>query len=314
MRRPGEPGFEIHEVQSSQAYVGFKPQRAPQDQWELTPQPRSPDGSRHYVLKALARERYVLLSPKEYFLWERFNGQYSLSEIGRAFHFEFGSFDYDTIRRFMGTLYHAGLLAEDRSANLTPSRARPYERRWARLTTFVIRIWGRIALRLTDADRYCAAVYNYGGFLIFQPLAALLFALFTLFAMIAAFRLWPEAPAIAARLTAWPLLSTGIMFIALVSAAMFHVCVHALACKAHGRKVREMGFFLLHGVWPTFYADVTDIFMSSRRARVMVDVAGPLVEVVWGSAAFIGAYASDPGIGQSLLFGAGLVLWESAVP
>jgi putative peptide zinc metalloprotease protein len=95
---------------------------------------------------------------------------------------------------------------------------------------------------------------------------------------------------------------------------MLHVLVHALACKAYGRKVREMGFFLLQGLLPTFYADVTDIFMSSRRVRVMVDLSGPLVEVVCGSLAFIAAYGSEPGFGQSLLFGAGLVLWESAVP
>jgi hypothetical protein len=75
-----------------------------------------------------------------------------------------------------------------------------------------------------------------------------------------------------------------------------------------------MGFFLLQGLLPTFYADVTDIFMSSRRVRVMVDLSGPLVEVVCGSLAFIAAYGSEPGFGQSLLFGAGLVLWESAVP
>jgi putative peptide zinc metalloprotease protein len=53
--------------------------------------------------------------------------------------------------------------------------------------------------------------------------------------------------------------------------------------------------------------------MSSRRARVIVDLAGPMVEVVVGSLAFLGAYWSEPGIGQSLLFGAGLILWESAL-
>jgi putative peptide zinc metalloprotease protein len=114
-------------------------------------------------------------------------------------------------------------------------------------------------------------------------------------------------------LAARPLLSAGIMLATIVLASMLHVLVHALACKAHGRKVREMGFFLLQGVWPTFYADVTDIFMSSRRARVMVDVAGPIVELTFGSLAFIGAYGSQPGVGQSLLFGAGILLWESAL-
>ncbi len=312
-RRPGEPGFQVRKVQSSQAYIGFRPQRAPQDQWELTRQPRSPDGSRHFVLKVLKHERYLLLSPKEYFLWERFDGQHSLSEISRAFHFEFGSFDYDIIRQFMAKLYHAGLLAEVRSGSLSPSRARRTERRRARFIKIIFQAWGRIAFRINDADRYCAALYDYGGFLLFRPIAALLFALLTLVAIIAAFRLWPEAPAIAAGLTAWPLLSTVIMFVTLVSVSTVHVWVHALACKAYGRRVREMGFFLLQGVWPTFYADVTDIFMSSRQVRVMVDLAGPMVEVVCGSLAFIGAYGSEPGIGQSLLFGAGLVLWESAL-
>jgi hypothetical protein len=64
---------------------------------------------------------------------------------------------------------------------------------------------------------------------------------------------------------------------------------------------------------PTFYADVTDIFMSNRRARLTVDLAGPMVEVFFGSMAMLGAYLSDPGIGRALLFGAGLFLWESAL-
>ena len=32
-----------------------------------------------------------------------------------------------------------------------------------------------------------------------------------------------------------------------------------------------------------------------------------------GSLAFIGVYGSQPGVGQSLLFGAGIVLWKSAL-
>jgi putative peptide zinc metalloprotease protein len=114
-------------------------------------------------------------------------------------------------------------------------------------------------------------------------------------------------------LAARPFLSAGVMLATILPVSMLHVLVHALACKAYGRRVREIGFFLLQGIWPAFYADVTDIFMSSRRARVMVDLAGPIVELTFGSLVFIGAYGAEPGIGQSLLFGAGLVLWESAL-
>jgi hypothetical protein len=68
-RRPGEPGFEVHEVESHQAYLGFRPERPPSTEWELTPQPRGVDGSRHYILKSHKRDNYLLLGPQEYFLW-----------------------------------------------------------------------------------------------------------------------------------------------------------------------------------------------------------------------------------------------------
>ena len=68
-------------------------------------------------------------------------------------------------------------------------------------------------------------------------------------------------------LSARPWQSTFIMLGSLLTVSMLHVLVHALACKSYKRRVREIGFFLLQGVLPTFYADVTDIFMSTRRAR-----------------------------------------------
>jgi putative peptide zinc metalloprotease protein len=110
-----------------------------------------------------------------------------------------------------------------------------------------------------------------------------------------------------------PWLISGVMLASLISASILHVLVHALGCKAHGRRVRELGFFLLQGIVPTFYADVTDIFMSSRRARITVDLAGPMVEVVLGSIAILTAQAANAGLGQALLLGVGLALWESAL-
>ena len=106
---------------------------------------------------------------------------------------------------------------------------------------------------------------------------------------------------------------TSVMLATVLLVSLLHVLLHALACKAYGRRVREIGFFLLQGIVPTFYADVTDIFMSSRRVRVTVDLAGPMVEVVLGSVAILGAHATSPGIEQALLLGIGISLWESAL-
>jgi putative peptide zinc metalloprotease protein len=312
-RTPGEVAFQIVEIDSSHAYWAFKPQRLPPTEWELTPQPISADGARNYVLKNLRQERYLLLNPKEYFLWEYFDGRHSLEEIARAFHLLVGAFDYSIIRQLLTKLYHCGLLEGHYAKDLQPSRAGARDRRWTDRVGRRLRTWHRSSFRIPNADRFCSSIYARGGFLLFHPLTFWLIMSAAVIALVMAVQLTSNARDFTYLLMARPFLVTTVMMGTLFLVSMLHTLVHALACKAHGRRVREIGFFLLQGVWPAFYADVTDIFMSSRRARVTVDLAGPMVEVVLGNIAIIGAHASLPGIGQALLFGVGVMLWESAL-
>lgn len=313
-RTPGELGFQVHEVESSQANIFFKPKRLPQSEWELTAQPRSPDGSRNYTLRSFRRDRYLLLSPKENFLWELLDGCHSLEDIGRAFHIQFGAFDYAVIRQFLAKLYHAGLLEAVESATDFQRSGQDKRGAWrTRTVDFALKLPSRLSFKLIHADRYCTVIYRRGGFLFFHPVVFWLSVVLTGIALYCLIRLIPQAREISLRLADRPFLATTVIISLLPLVSMLHVLVHALACKSYGRRVREMGFFLLQGVLPTFYADVTDIFMSTRRARVIVDLAGPMVEVVLGCCAFIGAYWVAPGLGQSLLFGAGVLLWEGAV-
>ncbi len=312
-RSPDESGFDIFEIDSSQAYSGFKPQRLPETEWELMRQPLGADGTRHFVLKNLSKDRYLLLSAKEYFLWEHFDGRNSLDEIGRAFHLEFGAFDYSLIRQFLTKLYNARLI-EDHQARVPESDfVTPQTRSRIHLLRQLVNAWRRFTVRTYKADRYCSTLYRCGGFVLFHPLTLCVIVAIATAALAAAYQMSAYSLDFARLLSAQPLLSASIILFTLLAAAMLHVLVHALACKAHGRRVREMGFFLLQGVLPTFYADVTDIFMSNRRARLTVDFAGPMVEVFFGSVAILSAYLSTPGIEQALLFGVGILLWESAL-
>jgi len=312
-RKPGEAGFQIHEVESSQAYVGYRPQRVPKETWEITAQPQSPDGRRNFILKNLQRDRYLLIDSQESFLWELFDGSHSLEEIARSFYHRFGAFDYAIIRHLLAKLYQAGLLVERENLALQRSLGRNHTRLWAMGLTNVAKSWRRLSFTMPNADRLCATLYRYGGFLLFHWVTLSVTVIIALLAGAAAIHLSPQAKQFTQTLSIKPWLSTGVMLASLLAVSMMHVTVHALACKAYNRGVREIGFFLLQGVLPTFYADVTDIFMSTRRARVIVDLAGPLVELFWGSVAFLAAYQADPGIGQALLFGIGVLLWEGAL-
>jgi len=312
-RKPGDSSFQIHEIESSQAYLGYRPQRVPNDIWEMTPQPPSPDGRRNFILKNLQRDRYLLIDSHEAFLWEFFDGSHSLDEIARSFHLQYGAFDFAIIRRFLAKLYQAGLLMERVDLALQRSLARSQANFWAMSLTKVAKCWRRLSFTLPNADRLCATIYRRGGFLLIHPIMLGLTVLLALLAGAAAINLSAQAMRFTQMLSAKPWLSTGIMLASLLAVSMMHVTVHALACKAYHRRVREIGFFLLQGVLPTFYADVTDIFMSTRRARVIVDLAGPLVELFFGSVAFLAAYHAHPGVGQALLFGIGVLLWEGAL-
>lgn len=312
-RKAGEAGFQIHEIQSSQAYLGYRPQRVPQAAWAVTAQPQSPDGSRSYILKNLQRERYLSVDSKELFLWELFDGSHSLEEIARSFHFAFGAFDYSMIRQLLAKLYQAGLLIEREDLALQKSLARSQAKFWAIGSMTAAKCWRRISFTVPHADGLCSTLYRCGGFLLFHPITLGVIIALALLAGVAAFRLSLQAKQFTHLLSATPWRSGAIMLASLLAVSVMHVTVHALACKAYGRRVRELGFFLLQGVLPTFYADVTDIFMSTRRARVIVDLAGPLVELFCGSIAFLAAYQAESGISQAFGFGIGVLLWESAL-
>jgi putative peptide zinc metalloprotease protein len=75
--------------------------------------------------------------------------------------------------------------------------------------------------------------------------------------------------------------------------------------------VREFGFTILHGFIPTFYADVTDIFMASRRARIVNAVAGPLFHLFLGAACLALATMLTPGLMQGFLVASAILQLQS---
>jgi putative peptide zinc metalloprotease protein len=80
------------------------------------------------------------------------------------------------------------------------------------------------------------------------------------------------------------------------------------------RRVREFGFTFLHGFVPTFYVDVTDIFMASRRARIVTAVSGTMVHLVLGTLWFVLALrATDGGFVQAFAAASGMIQWQAFV-
>ena len=77
------------------------------------------------------------------------------------------------------------------------------------------------------------------------------------------FLLWNDLGAISSALGHHAIVAIIALKLAFFLTVALHQLVHALACVHYGRRVKEVGFIIHHLVVPTFYADVTDLFMPT---------------------------------------------------
>ena len=311
IRREEDQGFEVRAVPSALAYLQYRPQRIPDAAWELAQLPKGIERRATYVLKNKVTDRYLLLTEPERFLWEKMDGQTSLQDMATAYVLRFGAFDFDVIPTLIAKLGRAELLTLRPASRLREVLARHRKNLGARALEGVLRGLEKLTVGSRDVQRNFERIYRWGGLLIFT-LPTLVFGLaLTVLGVMSAIHLGQDAAEIAAPLTHRPilaLLSVKIFFFTILAA---HQLVHGLACVHYGRQVREFGFTLLHGFVPTFYVDVTDIFMATRKARLVTAVSGPLVHLYVGGLCLWVATQVPFGFFQSFLAATGLLQWQA---
>jgi putative peptide zinc metalloprotease protein len=313
VRAPDEESFEVREVSSGSAFAQSRPQRLPPEAWELVEVPSRVIRERSFILKNTTTDAFLLLSEPERFLWERMDGRTSLQEIATAYVLRYGEFDFEIIPTLIRKLQLAGLLTFHPTSRLRRVLARSRSKRLARAAERVLFGLERIRISSHGVEPFFRALYRGGGFLLFTPLAAVACVLLAVAGLVAGVGVWRSAHAIMAGFGSHPVLGVIAVKILLLLTIAMHQSVHALACIHYGRRVREFGFTFLHGFVPTFFVDTTDIFMASRRARVVTAVSGALVHLVLGSAWFLLAAGSSPGFAQAFAAASGLVQWQAFV-
>jgi putative peptide zinc metalloprotease protein len=160
-------------------------------------------------------------------------------------------------------------------------------------------------------EPFFQTLYRWGGFVLFTPLAVAACLALSVAGLAAGVNLWQRAQEVMAGFGGHAVLAVLSVKLLLLLTVAVHQTVHALACVHYGRRVREFGFTFLHGIVPTFYVDVTDIFMAPRRARVVTAVSGALVHLVLGSIWLVIAARSGPGFVQAFAAASGLIQWQA---
>jgi putative peptide zinc metalloprotease protein len=306
-------GFEVREVGSALAFVRLRPQRVESESYELAEVPSRVSGQPSFILKNRLTERYLLLSEPERFLWEQMDGHTSLQDLATAYVLRYGEFDFEIIPALIRKLQRAQLLVLAPASRLRKALARNRGRHLAKALESALMILERVNVSSRAVDGFFRGLYRWGGFFFFTPLGVVLCAVLAVGGLAAGVRLWHDAEAVAAGLGKNPLmaiLAVKVLFLLTVAA---HQLLHGLALVHYGRRVREFGFTFLHGFVPTFYVDITDVFMTSRRARVVTAVSGALVHLVLGALWFIVAVQSSPGFVQAFAAASGMIQWQAFV-
>ena len=309
----GGESFEVRQIGSGVAFIQSRPQRVPAGSFELAEVASRVDGQRSFILKNTATDRFLLLAEPEKFLWEQMDGQNSLQQIATAYVLRYGQFDFDIIPQLIRKLQRAQLLTMTPTSRLRQALARRRRQPVAKMAESALFALERINISSRNVQGVFRGIYRCGGFTLFTPAAVVACLALAVLGLAAGVRLWPDAERVVSGFGKSPLmavLSVKLLFLLTVGA---HQLVHGLALVHYGRRVREFGFTFLHGFVPTFYVDVTDIFMGSRRARVVTAISGALVHLVLGSAwlllalyaplgSFLQAFAAASGIIQLQAF------------
>ena len=315
VRKPAADGesFEVREVASAVAFVHLRPQRVEPATYEISELSSRVSGERSFILKNRQTERYLLLSEAERFLWDQMDGSTSLQDLATAYVLRYGEFNFDIIPALIRKLQRAQLLVLVPASRVRKALARNRGALVIKAIENTLLILERVNISSRSVDAFFRRLYRWGGFLLFTRGAVVACALLAVFGAIAAVQLWHNAEQVAAGLGKNPvlaLLAVKLLFLFTVAA---HQVVHGLALVRYGRRVREFGFTFLHGFVPTFYVDVTDVFMTSQRARVVTAVSGALVHLVLGALWFLVAVQVPPGFLQGFAAASGMIQWQALV-
>jgi putative peptide zinc metalloprotease protein len=311
VRQPDGDGFETREIPSAVAYLHSRPQRIPDADWEMARLPYAPQGVVTYALKNRRTEQIIQITETEKFLWAQMDGRASLQEIATSYLLHYGSFDFEIIPTLIVKLLRADLLTMRPVSRLRAVLARNRRNPAARAMEGTLHALERLTVTSRRSHQAFERIYRYGGFLLFSPWAVGALALAVALGTVGGIKIWNNLGEVTQGLASHPLLAILLVKIVFWLTVINHQIIHALACIHYKRRVREFGFTILHGFIPTFYADVTDIFMASRRARVVNAVAGPLFHLFLGAFCFWVATLLSPGLMQGFVAASALLQIQS---
>lgn len=296
-KKPAEDGtgggFVIKSVAADQVFLGMRPRRsAATVEMEHKTIPEADGKGYVFRMRIAGVERYVRFTERELFLLRHMDGMHTIQDLACAWFFRFGSFDFDEIRGFLNRARKLGLVEVARPGILRSSRP---QRKGQAAAAF--RLLSKLERRWEGVDPAISRIHALTRPL-WTPWALPLASMLVGAAGAAGADMATAAADTGLRSTLGALslpLQVIVVLAWLFPSLLLHELAHGLACKAAGRRVKALGVTFLDRLVPTFYVDVTDIWLATRRARIAVSLAGGGANLLLASITTLAAWPLPPG-------------------
>jgi putative peptide zinc metalloprotease protein len=219
---------------------------------------------------------YLRLTPEEWALVECMDGQRSVARLVADFARITGRLAPEQVTRVVADLAGNRLLDELPVDAFKPLAA--VARRGRAVETALAFARGRRVV-LANVDPLVGLLYRLGGKLLFTRLVALFLGGLGVLGLGAFGVLWLRGDQSVFLSGGSYLTGAIVLLLCNVFALACHELAHALAVKHAGRRVPAAGFLVYFGI-PSVFVDTTDVWMSSRRARIVTTAAGPAAGLV----------------------------------
>ena len=261
----------------------------------------SAEGEPTAVLKDPERLAYYRLSALGLFVWERLDGSRNVRELTLEYMREHHVFAPHAIADAVAGLAAAGFVRVGRLQGDLPAAALAREGRIDRAARLARRVleW---RLYLGDLDRPVGSIYDRFLWPLFTRPGQLALAALAV-AGVAAFVATAGRATAALGDSAVPLVAA---IPALLLAIFVHEAGHAFTTKHFGRDVPRAG---VGWYWfgPIAFVDTSDMWLASRRQRILVSLAGPYAEALFaGVLALAALLAADDRVAAAL--------WSATLP
>lgn len=249
------------------------------------------------TLKDPERGTYYRLSPGGWFVWQRLDGEHNLRDLTLEYLTEFKAFAPQAVAETVGGLAEAGFAEGVRlGAGVMESVDRPTG--WQRTLEAARRTleW-HASVRGVDAP--ISRLYRGGVRLLYTWPGQILLAVVALAGLVA-FVLGVGELGTAIEESG----AGGWLLLFWIPATLIQIFIHeaghAFTTRHFGREVPQVG---VGWYWfgPIAYVDTSDMWLSGRRERVVVSLAGPYADLVTGGlAAVIALLVPNPILSAAL--------------